>query len=352
MIAVYDNVPLKLLNTMGIGGNARRLVTWDTVEDLREIFSTCKAGEVVKPIGQGSNLLFVDNHFNGTLLSCNNETVLYHKQGNKVTLSVAAGKSLDALAHETASQGLWGLENLALIPGTVGAAAVQNVGAYGVEFGMRVQKVHCYDRTNDDTVTLSVEDLRYGYRDSIFKHPPCNERHVIISVDIELSTSPAPVLDYGNLAHQVGESPKAIDVYDAICRVRSEKLPDIDVVGSAGSFFKNPVLGNEEYQLFLNHAISAGEDPEKIPTYSVELPGRVQGHKLSAAWLIDHAGWKGVAHGDVGTWPTQPLVIVNLTGKASGDEVAQLAGDICSSIKDKFGVTLTPEVEYLKSDIK
>ncbi len=350
MIAVYENVPLKLLNTMGIGGVARRLVSWEAPDDLRDFFSLPRYREAVvsvKPVGQGSNLLFVNDRYDGTLLSCNNETVQEFLHGDKIILKVGAGKVLDELARETASRGFWGLENLALIPGTIGAAAVQNVGAYGVEFGSLVKDVYCYDRHSGGMVTVGCQEIKYGYRDSIFKHSPYKERYIIVSVDIELSRLPMPVLDYGNLAAKVGEAPEAIDVYRTVSSVRREKLPAVNEVGSAGSFFKNPVLNEEEYERFMTRVTEMGLNPEEVPVYKVALPDGSLGYKLSAAWLIDHTGWKGIIRDNVGTWLRQPLVIVNLTGRASGGEVSRLASDISLDINGRLGVMLTPEVEYI-----
>ena len=193
-------------------------------------------------------------------------------------------------------------------------------------------------------MTLPKGDLAYGYRDSVFKHPPLRDRLIITEVVCRLSRVTSPCLAYGNLAALVGPSPAPADVRRAIISTRRAKLPEVEATGSAGSFFKNPVVLPEAVDRLRLLAAARGISTDGMPAFPVDGGAGV---KLSAAWLIDRAGWKGVVRGNVGTWPSQPLVIVNLTGRATGAEVAALARDISADISEKFGVELHPEVEYL-----
>ena len=350
MLTVYQNIPLSILNTMGVEGQAHAAVIWDTPNDLREFFrgeSYAGLNGNVKQIGEGSNLLFVNNRFDGTLLLCNNHDITSRHAGYIEILTIGAGMKLDDLVKACVSRNLWGLENLGLIPGTVGAAAVQNVGAYGVEFGSMVEKVECFDRTTGDIIEIPVDKIKYGYRDSIFKHEPARDRFIITNVTIKLSTLPSPNLSYGNLSARIGQNPTLCAIYDAVCDTRRGKLPDVNETGSAGSFFKNPVITAEVLEKVVNFADTLGITRETIPVFPANLPDGTQGYKLSAAWLIDRSGWKGITKGNVGTWPTQPLVIVNITGNATGHEVADLAKCIADDIETKWNVRLVPEVEYI-----
>lgn len=351
MITLTPGAPLRPLNTMGIDGTARFLAVWTDPSDLPAFFSreamAHAAGGTVKPIGEGSNLLFTSGSFDGTLLlsayKAVSELPAPDADGSDVVLRVGAGMLLDELAASTAARGLWGLENLSLIPGTVGAAAVQNVGAYGVEFSSLVRSVRGFDRRSGLFIDLPAAALGYGYRDSVFKHAPMRDNLIITDVDIVLSRCAAPKLDYGNLRERLAATtPTPMAVREAVIATRRSKLPDPAVTGSAGSFFKNPVISPADADAVRKRVAEAGIDSASMPAFDVD-----GGVKLSAAWLIDRAGWKGAARGNVGTWPSQPLVIVNLTGRATGMEVARFAAAIVADVSDKFGVVLHPEAEYL-----
>lgn len=350
MLAVNRNVQLSRFNTMGVEGEAAAVVLWETPGDLHEFFTSPAYSDLAHkaiPIGEGSNLLFLGDRFEGALLLCDNRRIKQTARGEEVLMAVGAGMKLDSLVRKCVERDLWGIENLALIPGTVGAAAVQNVGAYGVEFGSLVTEVECFDRSTGTTVTIPAEKIRYGYRDSIFKHEPAKGRYIITTVTIKLSTVPAPNLSYGNLAARSGDNPGLCDIYATVCETRRSKLPEVTETGSAGSFFKNPVVSAEVLEHVYDYADRCNIPRDTIPVFPTPLPDGSQGYKLSAAWLIDRSGWKGVSQGNVGTWPTQPLVIVNLTGKATGKEVAQLALSIADDVESKWNVRLVPEVEYI-----
>lgn len=345
MLTVTSDAPLRPLNTMGIDGRVATLVEWDMPSDLIAFFNSEEyeghnRGRV-KQIGEGSNLLFLNPCIDTTLLVSRYKAMEKLREG---VYRVGAGVKLDDLVAVTTGLGLWGLENLALIPGTTGAAAVQNVGAYGREFGEIVMEVKCYDRSTGGFVTLSHDEIGYGYRESIFKHEPAGSRYIITDVTIRLKHEAMPCLSHGRLKERVGESPcTPDDVRRAVAAIRREVLPQVDETGSAGSFFKNPIIPESQLERVSQLAARHGIEITGMPVFASD-EGRV---KLSAAWLIDRAGWKGVTRGNVGTWPRQPLVIVNLTGHASGTEVATLATDIATDVKYKFGVELHTEVEYL-----
>ena len=351
MLAVKRNVPLSGLNTMGVEGLAAAVVTWTTPGDLQEFFSPSSPcadlARNARAIGEGSNLLFVNNRFDGTLLLCDNCNVETSLNGEEVILTVGAGMKLDTLVQKCVENNFWGIENLALIPGTVGAAAVQNVGAYGVEFGSLVTEVECFDRLTGKTITIQARDIHYGYRNSIFKHSPAKERYIITAVTVRLSMVAAPNLSYGNLRAKLGDFPSPADIYTTVCETRRFKLPEVSETGSAGSYFKNPVVTDDILEKVYRHADELSIARETIPVFPVNLPDGSKAHKLSAAWLIDRSGWKGVKEGNVGTWPSQPLVIVNLSGKATGREVEDLATRIRDDVYSKWNVRLVPEVEYI-----
>lgn len=348
MLTVRYDVSLAGLNTMRVGRYARRLVEWETLEDLNSLLndeewlSLRRFG--FKPIGEGSNLLFLNQDCDLTLLRCKSDKYTVNdSSASEVIVNADAGIKLDALVERTCDIGLWGLENLSMIPGTVGAAAVQNVGAYGVEFKDVVRAVHCYDMDNGELQRFEADKLEYGYRNSMFKNGENRGRYIVVSVELLLQRTPYPKLSYGNLREkiEVGCNDPVV-IRRAIIEMRRGKLPEVSDVGSAGSFFKNPVVDEKIISGVKASALRMGLDPETMPVYATG-----DGYKLSAAWLIDKAGGKDIRTEHVGVWPTQPLVIVNYDGKATGREVAEFAEIISSLVEVCFGVKLHPEVEYL-----
>ena len=234
-----------------------------------------------------------------------------------------------------------GIENLSGIPGEVGASAVQNVGAYGAEAADSIVAVHAYDEVEEEFVTFTTDECHYAYRDSVFKQADFKKRYIIHAVDYRLSPIPAPDLSYPALkSHFEGFDESTLspsDIRKAIIEIRNSKLPDPVKVPSAGSFFKNPVISEE---LFAE--IRAKEAPAEPPHYKVS-----DGYKIPAAWLIDRCGWKGYRDGNIGVWHLQPLVIVNPDRQASPEEVISLETRIIDSVKQRFGIKLTPEVEHI-----
>lgn len=347
MITIKPDASLLPLNTMRIYGTANYLIEFENADDLHRLLtdSACEYAvrNGLKPIGQGSNLLFTRPRYDGALLKCTaGNMAIIAEDCDSVTLRVDAGVELDRLIARCCDDGLWGIENLSLIPGTVGAAAVQNVGAYGVEFKDVVRAVNCYNIAERKTCTLDVSEIAYGYRDSIFKHQPAKQQLIVTSVEIRLAKSPTPQLGYGHLSSLVADSNDIKAIRQAVISLRRSKLPDVDETGSAGSFFKNPVVSDSRLEEIRSLAAAHHIDTSAMPVYDV-----ADGKKLSAAWLIDRAGWKNAKEGHAAVWGLQPLVLVNADGKASAADIVRLAELIVNDIEAKFGVTLSPEVEYI-----
>lgn len=295
-------------------------------------------------IGSGSNLLFV-NDFKGLVLhSAIKGIKQYRKNDNTVFVIAGAGEKWTDLVDWCIDRNLAGLENLAGIPGEVGASAVQNVGAYGAEAGDFIHSVECFDIESRKSITLKAEDCHFGYRDSVFKHE-AKGRLIVMRVCYRLRPSTvATNLRYAALndfAKSLDHKPSIREIAEEVKRLRDSKLPDPTVIGSAGSFFKNPIVS--EYFL----------QQEVLPR-GVEIPVHPAGEglvKLSAAWLIDHAGLKGKRIGGAVVWQQQPLVIAN-EGTATAHDVVQLSDLIVETVKNKYGIELQPEVNFIDTSIK
>jgi UDP-N-acetylmuramate dehydrogenase len=346
---------LTKMNTFGMKVKARCFMEYDSVADLVDI----EFEELARPvlhIGGGSNLLFTDD-FKGTVLHSRIDFIEILDEGqmsfgasDQVLVSVGAGVVFDDFCDWAAKEGLWGVENLSYIPGEVGASAVQNIGAYGVEVKDVIRKVYCYDTVEEEFVNFDVEDCEYGYRDSAFKDPELKGRYIVTHVVFALSREPQPKLDYGHLKASVEEAVAATGkpmspalIRKVIIRIRKEKLPEPSVMGSAGSFFKNPVISAEHFAR-IEAAAKAEHGPEvKVPHY--DLPdGTV---KVPAAWMIEQCGWKGRRSGGAAVYDKQPLVIVNYTGEAYPEEIVGLEKRVIASVRQKFDVELHPEVEHI-----
>ena len=373
---------LTKMNTFGMKVKARCFMEYDSVADLVDI----EFEELARPvlhIGGGSNLLFTDD-FKGTVLhskinfieildGCQNGGIeklnpshsgewappVHEATGghgfsnqhsdNPVLVSVGAGVVFDDFCDWAAKEGLWGAENLSYIPGEVGASAIQNIGAYGVEVKDIIHKVYCYDTVEEEFVSFSLEECGYGYRDSIFKKPEIKGRYIVTHVVFALSREPKPQLGYGHLRDAVmavvgvSDEPTPAVIRKVIIKIRKEKLPEPSVMGSAGSFFMNPVISHEHYQK-IEAAAKAEFGPDyKVPHY--DLPDGMV--KVPAAWMIEQCGWKGKRSGGAAVYDKQPLVIVNYTGEAYPEEIIGLERRIIASVKAKFGVDLHPEVDHI-----
>lgn len=329
----YD---LSSQNTFRMKVSCECFVEYENVKEL-EGLNFDKLPKPLLHIGEGSNLLFTRD-FPGTVLHSNIEFIKYVDVGfDEVPVMVGAGVSFDNFVEETCRHGLWGAENLSLIPGEVGAAAVQNIGAYGVEVKDIISGVVCFDLKERRKVRFTAAECRYGYRSSMFKEEENKGRYIVTSVLFRLSRKPVPRTEYkGVLEALAGNEPSSpMDVREAIIKLRRKKLPDPAEIGSAGSFFKNPVVSAEQFA-----AISPdGSTPHYVlPDGSVKIP---------AAWMIESCGLKGESEGGAQIYENQPLVIVNATGKATSEDVLSLERKIIDTVKSRFGVELHPEVEHV-----
>lgn len=334
MVRLEHGVDLSGKNTFGMKVSCAAYVEYSSSAELQAL----NFDSLPKPllhIGCGSNLLFTGD-FPGTVLHSAIKYVKYVDMGlDEVLLTVGSGVILDELARETCGYGLWGLENLSLIPGEVGAAAVQNVGAYGAEIKDVISGVVCFDTEARRKVIFKVGECGYAYRDSRFKH---EKRFIVTSVLLRLTRKYSPNLSYKGLdeafAGRTDVTPG--EVREAVIRIRRSKLPDPVEVGSAGSFFRNPVLSASQFAQMCSGY-------ETVPHYILE-GGFV---KVPAAWLIEQSGMKGAAVGGAVVYEKQPLVIVNADGRATPSDVLALEAEIQEKVRNKFGVELQPEVEHI-----
>ena len=334
------NYGLGAQNTFRMKVSCAYYVEYESVKELAGL----NFDRLPKPllhIGEGSNLLFTGD-FPGTVLHSNIEYIKYIDMGfEDVPVMAGAGVEWDHFVAETCRHGLWGAENLSLIPGEVGAAAVQNIGAYGVEVKDILSGVVAFDLQERKKVKFSREECCYGYRDSLFKRSENKGRYVITSVLFRLSRRPRPRLDYKGLREALSHSgfdPESLtpqEVREAVIRIRRAKLPDPEEIGSAGSFFKNPVVSREDFARISPDGSAPHYD---LPDGTVKVP---------AAWLIDQCGLKGATEGGAAVWEKQPLVIVNRSGAATPQEVLALESRIINTVQERFGVMLHPEVEHI-----
>ena len=311
---------------------AKIYAEYRSVDELRELLQQYR-GERLLHIGAGSNLLFTGD-FNGVVLhSAMRRARATREDDNHVFIEAENGLVLDDLIAQLCDMGLSGMENLSYIPGEVGASAVQNVGAYGVEAKDVITEVRALAIADGSERTFTNAECRYGYRDSIFKND-LRGQYIITGVTYRLDKQFVPKLDYGNLRCEVEANPTPMDVREAVIRIRRQKLPEVSEIGSAGSFFKNPIVPREQYE-----AIAA--QFERVPHFDQD-----GGVKIPAAWLIEQCGWKGKTIGGAQCYAKQPLVLVN-TGNATPQDVITLAQNICDSVHDRFGITISPEVNYI-----
>lgn len=323
-------------NTFGIQATADNFVEFSSVDDIVSFLGKGYDGRSLV-IGGGSNLLFV-NDFDGTVFhSVIKEMNVVSENDNEVLLRVGSGVNWDELVAYTVKNGWGGLENLSAIPGEVGASAVQNVGAYGVEAGDLIVKVETVRLNNAECQKFTHDDCQFAYRHSIFKTTE-KGKHIITYVTYRLSKQPTYKLTYGNLSEKVEQlgGVTLANVREAVCVIRDAKLPNPENVGSAGSFFMNPVVSASVAEAL------AGEYPA-MPQYPLSN-GDV---KLSAGWLIEQCGWKETPHEHVGVYKHQALVVIN-RGGATGKEVLAFASAVVASVKEKFGVELNMEVNVIE----
>jgi UDP-N-acetylmuramate dehydrogenase len=332
---LIENARLDARNTFGVAARAALLVDVSDVAALPELFAypMLRDGPLLV-LGGGSNLLFAADP-PGAVLSLSSQAIrIVDEDATHAIVRADAGVDWHALVLWTLGHGLSGLENLALIPGTVGAAPIQNIGAYGAEVGECIDRVETFERATGHTARLSRADCAFAYRDSLFKRDP--DRYLVTAVDFRLSRTANPRLDYAGLREELAAMgvavPTSSQVAEAVCRIRRRKLPDPAVLGNAGSFFKNPLVGRAVAErLQADH-----------PTLPMFVAADPELRKLSAAWLIDACGWKGFREGDAGVSATHALVLVN-HGTATGAQLLAVARRIADSVRERFDVLLEPE---------
>jgi UDP-N-acetylmuramate dehydrogenase len=339
MQEIAANVSLKPYNSFGLSVHADRMLVLSDPEDVRQsVLRGDLRNTPVLVLGGGSNILFTRD-FNGTvLLNRIGGIDVVREDADHVHLKAGAGVNWHEFVTHTVNNGWGGLENLSLIPGTVGAAPIQNIGAYGVELKDTFLELEAIDLQDGSSKTFSRTDCAFGYRDSIFKRA-AKGKYLIVSVTFCLNKHPKTNTHYGAIEQELSamgiSSPTIKDVSDAVIRIRTSKLPDPSVIGNAGSFFKNPEVPNAVF--------------ENLKSSYADLPGYPAGDgstKIAAGYLIEKSGWKGKKVGNVGMHERQALVLVN-HGGATGEELLEHAKRVRSSVKEKFGVELEMEVNVV-----
>ena len=334
------NVNLRPYNSFGFDALAKYFVEINAIDDLQTLI---QSGELKKHktliLSGGNNVLFQKDVFNGLVVYINTKGVeILREDGNEIIVRAQAGEDWPEFVKQMVGMGLHGIENLAHIPGKVGAAPVQNIGAYGMELKDSFLQCEAINLTTGEKRVFTKEECRFGYRESIFKSE-LKGQYVITSVDFLLKKNAPLHLKYGNIKaylEQNGiESPTLQQLHDAICAIRDAKLPDVKQIGSAGSFFKNPVISAEQFE-------ALQKDYPNMPHY--DEPNDMV--KVPAGWLIEQAGWKGWRNEHVGVYEKQALVLVHYGG-GTGQDIVQLAQRIKNSVEAKFGIRISPEVNFV-----
>jgi len=334
---VFPNFSLKSFNTFKIDAKCSFFIEVENVLEVKDVFQSHVKDQKFYILGSGSNTLF-SKDFDGYVI----HPAIYgiqkiYEDENKVHLSVGAAEDWDLFVKYCTENKYYGIENLSNIPGRVGASPVQNIGAYGVEVCQCIHSVQGIDLVDYKLTVLNKQECNFAYRDSIFKQDKKN-KFLITNVVFELSKKEKLIVEYGTLLKEFEQCPeKSIQkLRDLIIAVRNKKLPDILKVGSAGSFFKNPLVSTTDYQqLLINY-------PD-MPCFNTSLNNKL---KIPAGWLIEKSGWKGYRNGDAGVYPQQALVLVNY-GNATGSDIVHLANQIIQSIEQKFGIRLEMEVNLI-----
>lgn len=336
---IQHNVSLKSFNTFGIDVKARKFVRFESLHELQEILLHPEVKNEEKLVlGGGSNLLLTRNYEGVVLQNGIKGIELLQEDTETVFVRAGAGEVWHEFVQYTLEHDLGGIENLSLIPGTVGAAPLQNIGAYGVELKDVFHELEAVHIVTGEAKTFAGPDCHFGYRESIFKNK-LKGQYIVTSVVFKLHKKHTLNTSYGAITTTLNElqinQPTIQDVSAAVCHIRRSKLPDPALIGNAGSFFKNPEIPVDQYQVLKS------QYPD-IPSYPVSDTMV----KVPAGWLIEQCGWKGKVIENYGVHKNQALVLVNYGG-ASGDNIRQLAFDIIQSVKEKFGIQLSPEVNII-----
>lgn len=334
---IFRDYSLLPHNTFGMDVKASVFIEYASVEELKEVLSLYVKDNQWLHIGKGSNLLFIGDYSGIILHSAIKGYEVIHEDTNEVVVRVGAGEVWDDFVAMTVENEWYGAENLSLIPGEVGASAVQNIGAYGVEAKDLIVGVEAIEVSTGKESIFKNEECGYAYRESVFKSS-LKYQYLVTHVSYRLKKTPCYHLDYGNIRLEL-EKQKArltlANVRQAIISIREAKLPDPKLQGNAGSFFMNPVISRKHFEALL-------VDYPLMPHYEVDA----ESIKIPAAWMIDQCGWKGKRLGRAGVHDKQALVLVNLGG-AVGAEVIALSEAIQKSVYEKFGINILPEVNFI-----
>jgi UDP-N-acetylmuramate dehydrogenase len=335
---IIENYPLSKHNTFGLDVKTRWFVEYESEEDLQKLLrDEFFLSQPLRHIGQGSNLLFLRDFIGVIVHSGIKGIEIVKEDDEQVLLKVGAAEDWDAFVVYCVEKGWSGIENLSLIPGEVGASAIQNIGAYGVEVSDCIVEVHTYYLPTGEKRIFTKEECNYSYRHSFFKEEENRGLYYITHVVYRLSKKPEYTLDYGNVRDMLeGKAINLQTVREAIISIRRDKLPDPAVEGNAGSFFMNPYIGRTYYEGLKN-------DYPSMPHY----PVADEMVKIPAAWLIEQCGLKGKTVGGAAVSVKQPLVIVN-QNRATGKEIALLAEEVRRAVEEQFGIELQAEVNYIE----
>lgn len=329
---ILRNNTLKPYNSFSLNESADLIIQADSIQDLIDIWSDKRYSGMIKlPLGRGSNTLFC-NHFSGIV-------VLNRLYGKSITetatdyvLKISSGEDWPEFVEWCIDNGFAGLENLAMIPGCVGSSPIQNIGAYGLELKDVCESVEYLDLETLQIKTLMNSECLFGYRESIFKHE-LKDRCIITAITIRLNKQWDPLLAYGPLSDLRNNAATPREVFNKVCEIRTQKLPDPNVIGNAGSFFKNPVISTEHY-------LKLSETYPNLPAYDVK-----EGKKIAAGWLIDNAGLKGFNINSAQVHQEQALVLIN-TGEATSEDILKLANHVKSIVLEKYDIELEHEVRF------
>ncbi|MBD1557472.1 UDP-N-acetylmuramate dehydrogenase [Vibrio sp. S9_S30] len=330
---IYKNNSLKPFHTFGLDVQCRHMVVIESIDDLKEAYANPEWVELPKLIlGKGSNVLFTQDFLGVVLLNrLRGKSVI--ESDTHFHLHAQGGEDWPEFVEWTLEHGYFGLENLALIPGCIGSAPIQNIGAYGVELKDICEYVDIYCIESRKIRRLTNHECQFGYRDSIFKHE-LKDKAIVVSVGLKVAKNWTPKAQYGALAELAKEDQTALNIYKRVCDIRRSKLPDPCKQGNAGSFFKNPVISQDRF-----------DSLESIYPDIVGYPAK-EGVKLAAGWLIDHANLKGEKIGGAMVHPKQALVLVNAE-KATSNDVISLAAYVRQAVLDKYQVELEHEVRFI-----
>lgn len=338
MPEIFNNISLKKYNTFGVEATARWYTEINSEDDLKELFANEDWKNVDRLVlGGGSNLLLTKN-FDGLVIRMNIKGISSEVNGEQVIVEAGAGEVWHQLVMYCVDNGFAGMENLSLIPGSVGASPIQNIGAYGVELKDVFESCRVFFIGTGEIRDFKKEECRFGYRESIFKTELKGDV-IITQVVFKLSTRPTLNISYGAIGEELQKrhitKPSIRDISDVVSHIRVSKLPDPSTIGNSGSFFKNPVISEGEFKKI--QSVFPDTVHFCLPNSTV---------KLAAGWLIEQCGWKGKKIGETGTWKNQALVLVNY-GSATGSEVYDLSSRIIDDVKSKFGVSLEREVNVI-----